>query len=465
MFQMAKRVLLACFGLLIVLVVGVYLWLNPGRGPREHVDPYARGWAEEVDGTLVLHLKGTPYEIGYQRGYFGRDKVRLTMDIFDTLLKQAQEEMGLPRFAVNLALDATYQLCAPHIPERYKREMEGLADATGFDLKTIRRGQILSVLTERGCSSFAVWGRATADGALFHGHNFDWITSAGLEDTGVLFVVEPEGLHPYAAPGYAGLIGVLSGMNMEGLSVGMIGAITEDKSLRGLPLELTLRRVLEECGDLDEVTALIKNVRRTVGFNYVVADGDARDARVYETTHRHVVVFGPNDPRETVEYAVPIEDAVFRSDEAMDPLVRSLQRCANAPNLPYGSNSYDHRYLGIANRVREHYGAIDQNIALEILKATAMRNANLHAMLTNSTTREMWVARAVNGQNASEQRFVRYDLNRLFLRPDERPAPEPELEDETDPGTEQGVPEGEEDAKTPTEATSDAPPEEAPAQE
>lgn len=428
MLRLMKRIAVAAAGVLLVVCAGACLWLNPGRGPREDVDPYAKGWAEEVDGTLVLHLRGTPYEMGYQRGYFGRDKVLLTVDIFESLLQQAQDEMGLPRFAVHLVLDLTYQLCAPFIPERYKREMEGLADGSGADLQMIRRGQILSVLTERGCSSFAVWGRATTDGALYHGHNFDWITTAGLEDTGVMLLYKPDGLNAFAAPGYAGLLGVLSGMNMEGVSVGMIGAINEDKSLRGLPLELTLRRVLEECSNLDEVTELIQTVRRTVGFNYVIADGDAPDARAYETSHRHVAVFGPNDPRETVEYAVPIEDAVFRSDEAMDPLIRSLQRCANAPNLPYGSNSYDHRYLGIANRVQEHYGAIDQAMALEILKATAMRNLNLHAMLANATTREMWVGRAANGEDASKQPFVHYDLKRLFLRPDQRPEPEPEPE-------------------------------------
>lgn len=436
MLRLMKKLLIAVVGILIVVCVGGYLWLNPGRGPREEVDPYAKGRAEEVDGTLVLHLRGTPYEMGYQRGYFGREKVQMTIDIFDNLLQAAQDEMGLPRFAVNLVLDVTYQLCAPYIPERYKREMEGLADGSNADLRMIRRGQILSVLTERGCSSFAIWGRATEDGSLFHGHNFDWVTSAGLEDTNVLLLYEPEGMHAFATPAYIGLLGVLSGMNMEGISVGMIGAITEDKSLRGLPLELTLRRVLEECATLDEATELMKSVRRTVGFNYVVADGDAKDARAYETTHGHVAVFGPNDPKETVEYAVRIEDAVFRSDEAMDPLVRSLQRCANAPNLPYGSNSYDHRYLGIANRVQEHYGAIDQARALEILKATAMRNSNLHAMLTNTSTREMWVARAASGENASLQPFVHYDLNRLFLHPDERPeiVPDPEDEDvgETD---------------------------------
>ena len=217
----------------------------------------------------------------------------------------------------------------------------------------------------------------------FHGRNFDWITNAGLEDTAVLALYEPDGLKPFASVGYAGMIGTLSGMNMDGISISQIGAITEDGSLRGLPLELVLRRLLEECGSLEDAGTLLRSIKHTVGYNYVVADGDAHDARAYETTAHHLAEFGPNDPKETVEYAVRIEDAVFRADEAMDPVVRGLQKCANAPGLPYGSNSYDHRYMGIVKGIREHYGAIDQPIALEILKATAMEDANLHAVLAN----------------------------------------------------------------------------------
>ena len=425
MLKFLKKAFVFLAGIILLFLVTGYVWIHPGRGPVEKVDPNEKGYAEEIDGTLVLHLKGSPYEMGFQRGSLARDRVQLMIQRFDGLLEKAKEEVGLPKFAANLILDVTYQLCAPYIPERFKREMEGLADGSGADLQVIRRGQVISVITERGCSSFALWGKATADGKLFHGRNFDWVLDAGLEDAAVLALYEPDGHNRFACAGYAGQIGVLSGMNMEGMSIAQIGAITKDKSLRGTPLEFVLRRILEECSDLEQVTALLKSVKHTVGYNYVVADGDARDARAYETTAHQVAVFGPNDPKETCEYAIRIEDAVFRADEAMDPTVRSLQECANAPRMPYGSNSYDHRYKGIATRVQENFGKIDQAIALDILRATAMNNANLHAVLTNTTDRQMWVAHAKNGQDASKQTFVHYDLNRLFLRPDKRPTDTP----------------------------------------
>ena len=112
------RISIGVIGFIIIAAAGLVLWLNPGRGPVEQVDPHANGWAEEVEGTLVLHLAGTPYEMGYQRGYFAKDRVLLTLEVFENLLKLAQDEMGLPRFATHFLLDLTYQLCSHLIPDR-----------------------------------------------------------------------------------------------------------------------------------------------------------------------------------------------------------------------------------------------------------------------------------------------------------------------------------------------------------
>jgi len=54
------------------------------------------------------------------------------------------------------------------------------------------------------------------------------------------------------------MIGFVSGMIMEGISVGFIGAVTRDGRSAGLPLMLMLRQVLEEAGSVEEAGALIE---------------------------------------------------------------------------------------------------------------------------------------------------------------------------------------------------------------
>ena len=73
-------------------------------------------------------------------------------------------------------------------------------------------------------------------------------------------------------------------------------------------------------------------------------------------------------------------------------------------------------------------------------------DTNLHAVLTDGTNLKMWVAHAKNGQDASKQHFVEYDLKTLFLRPEDRP-PVPAV------------------VEPPQEAATEAAPETAPAEE
>ncbi|MBI1318299.1 MAG: hypothetical protein GC168_05010 [Candidatus Hydrogenedens sp.] len=413
-------------GVVVVLAVaGIagYVYAHPGRGPKQDVDA-SKGYKESIEGVTVLHLKGSPYELGFEHGALCRDRVTAGMNAYHSLLNEAHEDTHIPIWVLNFGLDCVYRMCSPYIPDQYKRELEGLADGAGVDLAILRRVHVISEVTERNCTSFAVFGNATTDGRLLHGHNFDWDTSAGIQNTAALFLYEPDEGIPFAAFGYTGMIGYVSGMNMEGVSVGFIGAVTRDGRSAAMPLMLMLRHVLENAHNLEEAGDLIEHAHRGVGYNYVIADGDEKDARAFETTARHFADFGPNDPKETCEYAIRIEDALFRADEAMDPTVRSFQKCSNGyPNLPYGSGSYE-RYKGQADGIRAAYGKIDPDAAIEILQSVAMRGSNLHSVLCDTTNRVLWAACAKGDQDACTQPYHRFDLKELFLPPDQRPQHE-----------------------------------------
>ncbi|HUW61262.1 MAG TPA: C45 family peptidase [Candidatus Bathyarchaeia archaeon] len=423
MKKFLKRGLIAFVVLFVILAVASAFYVRPGRGPRETVD-LAAASLQIVDGIRVVHLKGSPYAMGYQHGALLKTDVQRAVAGFDTLLGEAAGDfkltiagrrVALPRKGIEIILDVLYRRCSAWFPERFAREIEGLADGAAVPLQKVRRMQVLSELTERACSAFAVWGAATGNGKHYHGHNFDWAMESKIQDNARLFIYQPEGLVPFAAPGYAGLIGHFSGMNAEKISIGMIGAINTDGRSTGIPLALLIRAVLEESKHLNDATRIITTAHRTVGYNYVVSDGKVPAALAFETTAGKCAVFADNDPKETVEYAIPIDDAVFRADEAMDQDVRRTQKCANGwPNMPYGSNSYDHRYKGIATRIKDSYGKIDDAVALDILKTVAMTNANIHGFLANATDNVVYYAHAIGQQDASKQNFVRFDLNQLM---------------------------------------------------
>ena len=401
--------------------MGAWLYLHPGRGPHEKVDPHAKGYLETVEGLPVIHLKGSAYEMGYQQGALAREHVAASVGSFQRLLQMVHDDTGVPAFVFNLLLDGLYRRSASYIPPYQIRELEGLADASGVDIRILRRMHVMSELEQRNCSSFAVFGKATEGGKLYHGHNMDWDMSIGLQDQAALFLYEPDNGIPFAAFGYFGMVGHSSGMNMNGVSIGVIGAVTKDSRYVGIPFMSLLRDVLQNAHGLDEASAILASAHRTVGYNYVFSCADTPSAKAYETSAHQYAAFSDNDPKETVEYAIRIESAVFRADEAMDPTVRRSQRCARGyPNMPYGCNSYDHRYKGMATRIQQNYGRIDAQTALSILKSVAMDGTNLHSVLCNTTDREMWVARARGMEDACKQHYIHIDLKQQFLRPDQR---------------------------------------------
>ena len=371
---------------------------------------------EQPEGLPVVYLEGSPYEMGRQHGELLRDPVRRSVA---RLLGYFRQYPHIPFFgprAVNWWLGSAWRQAEPFIPSDYLEELRGLSDASGVGLKDLRR---LHAIPDRtyACSGLAAWGRATRDGRLVHTRNLDWNIRAGIQEGAAVFVVHPTGKHAYVNVGWAGFIGVLTGINDQHVSIGQVGAETDDASYRGLPMPFVMRRVMEEAGSVDDAARLVDQAPRTVGVNYLVADAKVRRALALETTRRHFAVFEADDPKEhAVPYARPIPDAVFRADTAVDPSIRNQQLASGGnpavPGLePPTGSAYAVRYLGQGAGVLARYGAIDARRAIEIAKSVAPPS-NVQSVVF--AWPELWVANAAGQTRAAETTYHRLDLEALF---------------------------------------------------
>ena len=383
-----------------------------------HLTPIVEAAQVEYhEGLPVVYLSGTPYELGKQHGEALREEVhasvRQVLGYFRAYLKIP----WVRSWVVNWWLDTAWRAAAPFIPPNDLEELRGLADGSGVPLPELYR---LHAIPDRtyACSSFAAWGRATAGGQLIHVRNLDWNIHAGIQRFAVVFVVRPAGKHAFINVGWAGFIGVLTGINDAQISVGQIGAGTVDATFRGEPMAFLMRRVLEEADDLDEASSLVRNARRTVGINYVFADAKARRAIALETTHGYVRIFDADDPVEhQVSYARPMTDAVFRADTAMDPIIRDRQQASNGdprrPGLenPAGSSAYDIRYLGQAAGIHAHFGTLNTEAARHIAQALA-QGSNVHSVVF--AWPDLWVANAQGTTPAAQTPYHRFSIQRLL---------------------------------------------------
>src|SRR5262245_9635855 len=111
------------------------------------------GWLESIDGYLVLHLKGTPYEMGLQHGKLLRDHIRENMHFI--LNKKGNEslvEVGPVHATAKSLLPGIVEVQRPYVAAKYWDEMRGLADGAGLKIEEVQLGNFIPELFH--CSGF-----------------------------------------------------------------------------------------------------------------------------------------------------------------------------------------------------------------------------------------------------------------------------------------------------------------------
>ncbi|HUY36096.1 MAG TPA: C45 family peptidase [Pirellulales bacterium] len=368
--------------LLLVLVVTLAAPLPTVAGTLARC---GEGFLEEVDGYRVLHIKGTAYEMGYQHGALLKEHIRESMRY---LFEVKAKEKKLQFLGLEIRPKDLIAKIAAHerkfIPERFMRELEGVADGAECELEDVVMANFIPELFH--CSGFAMMNSATRDGTLYHGRILDYSTDWKLQEHAVLVVAEGEGRIPLVNVTYAGFIGSVTGMNAEHVSVGEMGG-RGFGHWDGVPMSLLVRRVLEEADTLDEAVAVFRDNPRTCEYYYVVADGDENRA-VGLAAHWNkfeIVEPGAAHPR----LPEPTDDTVL---------------------LSAGS-----RYTELARRVREGKGTFDAAGALRLMDCPVAMKSNLHSVLFEPRSTRLWVANASpDGQPAATQKYFKFQLTELL---------------------------------------------------
>ena len=193
--------------------------LGPATGERRVVAREGNGRLEVVDGTRVLVLKGTPEEMGHQHGVLMKKDIRRLVDhILFGVGVGSSFEKGEWVFG---EIEAAQQRLNPFMDERYLREMDSLASAAGLPREEVRLANYFPEMFH--CSGFAVYGKATTDGRLYHGRILDYMRGMGLEQSAVVMVFQPDRGNAWVNVGYAGFIGSVTAMNEKHVAMGEMG--------------------------------------------------------------------------------------------------------------------------------------------------------------------------------------------------------------------------------------------------
>jgi isopenicillin-N N-acyltransferase-like protein len=356
--------------------------LPAAKGKVQVVARSGAGRLEVHDGARVLFLKGTPEEMGRQHGELLRDEVR---EVMERVLYGVGvgSSFAKGRWFFGEVEEAQARV-NKFVDPRVLKEMDALAAAAGVHPQESRLANFFPELFH--CSGFALTGKATKDGHVYHGRVLDYMRGVGLETQAVTVVYQPtDGRHAWANVTYAGFVGSVTAMNAKGISVGEMGGRGAG-DWDGKPMAQLVREVMEQAGTLDEAVAIMRKGPRTCEYYYVVSDGNSKQAVGIAATPTtfEVVKLGESHPR------LPhgIKDAVL---------------------LSAGS-----RYETLVDRVKAGYGKFDDASARELMTRPVAMTSCIQAVLFAPDTLDFWVANADSKNVASHTRYTRYNLAELL---------------------------------------------------
>lgn len=237
-----------------------------------------------------LYLEGSPLELGLRNGALSDSLYRHQETVFFRKVEEIVPSRGRQWLLRQFLAWYNRKLPGSIIPE-YRREIYGLSryasDSLNFIAPPYARslylhgahdiGHALQDLAMVGCTSFAVWGENTDDGQLLIGRNFDFYAGDEFAENKVVAFIRPESGYGFMSVSWPGMIGVVSGMNTEGLTVTINAGRSSVPWKARTPVSLLVREILQYAQNIDEAIAIA--ARRRVFVSESIMVGSAADNR------------------------------------------------------------------------------------------------------------------------------------------------------------------------------------------
>lgn len=430
-----SAIVLVLAGWLTITIVLHYCIATPPPLPSDvsilQLKPEARGdktylgqsWAGEREGLTVVYLKGSPLEIGFADGVLMQNKMHTLENEFLRMIQGYVPQHWLMELLKNYIIYRNRDL-SNFVPEPYRLEIYGTT--LGCPDNHPEEGNFYNRLlnyhaahdvsymmidnpfinARAGCTAFGAWGKATVNSHLITGRNFDWEAAEVFSTNRVVEMCEPDGGIPFISLSWAGMAGVVSGMNRAGISVTVNGAPSRLPKDIATPVAIVAREIMQHAHNLDEALKILRDAKVFVSTIWLV--GSRADGKfvVVEKTPLVMNVREPvgdsivcpnhfetdglkDDPRNTnymveatsVSRDARLKELIRQGDGKIDPaLTVSFLRDRD---LPGGI------FAGDGNR-----GSLDAFIAT-------------HAVVMDLTSGIFWAASAPNGLG----KYVAFDVN------------------------------------------------------
>ena len=376
------------------------------------------------DGLWEVYLKGDPIERGVAFGRLAKPLLYYQEKVFVDQVKEIIPSESYLKF-LRLFIIVFNRNLGKYIPEEYRNEIYGMSQSCTSEFNYIGSpyerqlnyhaahdiGHTMQEYMRVGCSSFGAWGNRSQDSSLIIGRNFDFYVGDNFAKNKMVMFVAPDNGYKYASIGWAGMVGVLSGMNEKGLTVTLNAAKGSIPTSAAMPISILAREILQYASTIEEAYAIAKKRHTFVSESLLIGSANDGKAAIIEKTPDKIGLYEPN-----ADYIIctnHYQSATFSNDKT------------NIENIELSDSPY--RYKRLEKLLMENT-PIDARKSVKILRdrqgiqgedigLTNEKSVNQsighHSVIFKPSQLQMWVSTSP----WQSGKFICYDLNTIFKEP------------------------------------------------
>ncbi len=382
-------------------------------------DSYIR---QDIDSELwELYINGSGQQRGAEQGALTKDLMRYQEDVFIDQIRRIIPSDRYLSFLRSFIVIFNRNL-GKYVPEEYRNEIVAMSEFCTDEYNAIGSpyerqlnyhgahdiGHAMQQYMLVGCSSFGVWGDKSTDGNLLIGRNFDFYVGDDFARNKVITFASPETGYRYASVGWAGMVGVLSGINQRGLTITINAAKGAIPISAAMPISILAREILQYAATIDEAYVIAKKHKTFVSESLLIGSLQDGEAAIIEKTPQNIALYRSSSDQiictnhyQSKEYA---EDSYnVKNIENSD----SKYRYDRAQELINKCNTIGYRDAAAILRNRYGMGGHDVGVGNEM---TLNQSIAHHSVLFHPNDSKMWVTTSPWQSGA----FVCYDLKGFF---------------------------------------------------
>jgi isopenicillin-N N-acyltransferase-like protein len=432
------KLLLKIIGVLLIVFIIYFIWdirmPTPNIDENLSIENYKRievapnhytvnnCWLKKNDyGIWEMYLEGKPYERGLIYGILAKELIEKQevdfVNQIDEIVPNQFFQFFLKMFVAYFNRDIN-----EYIPDENLTEIYGVSqsfsekyDYIGPKYYRILNyhaahdiGHALKDLNMVGCTSFSVNNELSADSSLLIARNFDfYMGDEFAEDKLILFVKPSEG-YAFSSYSWAGLTGVVSGMNEKGLTVTLNASKSDVPFTAKDPISLLAREILQYAKNIDEAIAIAKKRETFVSESLMIGSSADNKTVVIEKSPTKIDVFDSKENEITC--ANHYQSKLFFNDSININNIKnsdSQHRFSRVNELL--NKSYPIDYTNAIRILRNKEGLNNEFIGYGNPKSLNQLIAH-HGIIFKPHQRQFWIS--TPPYQLGE--FIGYDLNMVF---------------------------------------------------